>query len=216
MKSRPILFSAPMVRAILDGRKTQTRRIIKPQPIAVRDVDGPAICPMCLPPLQSFAMTCKLGKPGDQLWVREAWQAVKPWDIGYVLCNPAHMDAEIHYRATADKCVPELPWRPSIFMPRFASRITLEITEIRCERLNKISDEDAQAEGIFLNRNDWYDCGNGLRGESSPMAAYRALWETINGYGSWAANPWVWVVSFQNAPMQAPAPCGAIEPKTES
>ena len=210
MKARPILFSAPMVRALLAGRKTQTRRIIKPQPIAVRDVDGPKICPMCLPPLQSFAMTCKLGKPGDQLWVRETWQAVKPWGIGYELCNPAHMDAEIHYRATAEKMVPELPWRPSIFMPRFASRITLEITEIRCERLNKISDDDAQAEGIYLNQNDWWDCGNGLRGESSPMAAYRALWETINGPGSWSANPWVWVISFQNASGDARRDGGPI------
>jgi hypothetical protein len=195
-----------MVRAILDGRKTQTRRIIKPQPIAVRDVDGPAICPMCHPPLQSFAMSCKLGKPGDQLWVRETWQSVKPFGHGYVLADPKEKDVEIHYRATADTCVPEMPWRPSIFMPRHASRITLEISEVRCERLNSISDDDAQAEGICLNRNDWWDCGNGLRGEESPMAAYRALWETINGPGSWTANPWVWVISFHNADAMASPP----------
>jgi hypothetical protein len=188
-----------MVRAILAGRKTQTRRTIKPQPIAVRDVDGPAACPMCHPPLQSFAMACKLGKPGDQLWVRETWQAVKPFGHGYVLADPAEKHAEIHYRATAEPCVPEMPWRPSIFMPRHASRITLEITQVRCQPLNRISDQDAQAEGIYLNRNDWWDCGNGLRGESSPRAAYRALWETLNGPGSWAANPWVWVISFRNA-----------------
>jgi hypothetical protein len=135
----------------------------------------------------STIFRCPYGQPGDQLWVRETWQAVKPWnEIGYTLCNPADADAEIHYRSTAEKMVPELPWRPSIFMPRFASRITLEITKIRVERLNEISENDACWEGIDLTAND-----------CDYVKTYRQLWQSINGPESWAANPWVWVVEFR-------------------
>lgn len=187
-----------MVRALLDGSKTQTRRIFPCQSTDIIKVTQHEKSPLTWMPWfedsqgklqrKSWDETCRFGMIGDQLWVRETWQAVKPWDIGYVLCNPAHMDAEIHYRATADKCVPELPWRPSIFMPRFASRITLEITGVRVERLHEISENDACWEGIDTSAND-----------CDYVKTYRQLWESINGPGSWDKNPLVWVISFQNA-----------------
>ena len=186
-RERPILFSAPMVRALLDGRKTQTRRIIKRTalewleegftPEFVAEPGNAAICPF--------------GKPGDRLWVREAWSAEwswrheKPRDI-----IPA---APIWYWADGDPA--ERDWtrpKPSIHMPRWASRITLEVTEVRVERLQDISEADATAEGskepslVPIIGACW-----------SERDAYAKLWEHINGPGSWDANPWVWAVSFK-------------------
>ena len=144
-KERPIIFSGPMIRAILEGRKTQTRRIVKPN---------------CLSKLSPY------GRTGDRLWVRETW-GHNPEGPGYVYRSDGDFDMKFH----GDR------WRPSIHMPRWASRITLEVTGVRVERLQDINEEDALAEGV--------------------EHAFRSLWESINGPGSWDANPWVWVVEFR-------------------
>lgn len=164
MKERPIIFSGPMVRALLAGTKTQTRRICK---LEVR-------AGMPEPEWASLLKCCPYGQPGLKLWVRETFRE----------CNGT--EKRIDYRATTDVPNPNANWRPSIFMPRAASRITLEIMSVRVERLRDISEADAMAEGV------------GIQCES-PMAVmeYSLLWESINGAGSWDANPWVWVVSFK-------------------
>lgn len=192
MNERPIAFGGSMVRAILGGGKTQTRRIVDPQPEARATVypmpldgewywqhkklhagylhTGRRAMERLMVPL------CPYGKVGDHLWVRETWRARAPDQDG---CT-------IDYRAdhwTEDPC--DVPWRPSIHMPRWASRITLEITDVRVERLQEISASDALAEGVTHSTlND-------------PRVEYRWLWESIYGTGSWDANPWVWVVEFR-------------------
>jgi hypothetical protein len=166
-KERPILFSTPMVRALLAGTKTQTRRIVKPQPVTSGDRD---------------TFLCPYGQPGDLLWVRETHYVAS---AGY----RDGRDRVIWYRATE----PEAPcsWTPSIHMPRWASRITLRITGVRVERLNDISNEDAAAEGW-----PGPDEQNSIA-SAYPIAWYSRLWEQINGRSSWERNPWVWVVSFE-------------------
>jgi hypothetical protein len=198
MTERPILFSAPMMRAILSGEKTQTRRIVKPQPQANTVTWG------CTAG-QGFGFSfgggdrirCKFGEVGDRLWVRETWR-------------PQVIDADGQVRITCvDSCrdvYPPEDWRipksaergnvPSIFMPRWASRITLEITSVRVERLNEISEEDAMAEGMRL-LNGRYTFNDGLWEERTAIDAFKALWHKINGEQSWLANPWVWVVGFK-------------------
>ena len=184
-KERPILFSGPMVRAILDGRKTQTRRVAKPLDI-----------------------TCPYGSPGDRLWVRETWTpdhaAFYPH---FPVCYRAGFGPEYerkngHVWSSEQNAWFPWKWRPSIHMPRWASRITLEITGVRVERLNDISEEDAIAEGIhqFAALSLW---GNDPKGTpaklvgGNPQEAFALLWESINGEGSWALNPWVWVIEFK-------------------
>lgn len=213
VKERPILFSGPMVNAILEGGKTQTRRIVKPQPmpgvpfVGIRD--GIAVFEKWYHPTISMRSEnkCPYGKPGDSLWVRETW--------GSNGC----LNCPIHYRATEPEWKnntsnPLARWRPSIHMPRCASRITLEVTGISVERLRNISEEDAIAEGLSAITKDGqmvkYGISDrdGLPGnddygwhwsewEKDPREAYRKLWESINGPGSWNANPWVWVIEFK-------------------
>jgi hypothetical protein len=200
---RPILFSAPMVRALLAGTKTQTRRIVKPQPevcgadwLAKRR-DGPAQFLYYWPRGDGYAVndrfvaeSCPYGQPGDRLWVRESIH---------------RGDACARY--SADGSVVNLAdWRwkrdnlPSIHCPRELSRITLEITGVRVERLQGISEVDAKAEGIR-----WTDAGplhahlDGGFNFPTARDAYERLWGDINGPGSWDANPWVWVVEFKRA-----------------
>jgi hypothetical protein len=192
-KERPILFSGEMVRAILDGRKTQTRRIVKPQPAGLwgstGKVFGHTFSGVLEGPKDHY-WVCKYGQPGDRLWVRET----------FTVCA----DSNIFYRADGKPDPWDgVEWKPSIHMPRRASRITLEITGVRVERLNDISEEDAISEGTE-NRSDlaW---GHG--GQGNDMARWAVehghrygflhLWESINGEGSWALNPWVWVVEFK-------------------
>ena len=194
MKERPILFSAPMVRAILAGTKTVTRRIVKPQPR-----DGFNAAPH--PEVQSFERCCKHGQPGDRLWVREAWAEPTTLDPGptfyradYPDCVPAHFENV----PSAD----QIKWKPSIHMRRNQSRITLEITDIHVERLQDISGKDILAEGAVLRAHD-DEFGH------NPVSAFDGCvyldlaslwargWESINGAGSWAENPWVWVISFR-------------------
>lgn len=170
-----------MVRAILEGCKTQTRRIVKPQPIEHNGVCeyGPAIAGS-MHALHQWMISnkCPYGKPGDRLWVRETW--------GKVHYEGVDPDPTYFYRA--DETDPEknalIRWRPSIHMPRWASRIILEVVSVRVERLQGISEEDAKAEGIPE------ECAN------ISIDTFAALWQSINGPGSWEANPWVWVVEF--------------------
>lgn len=224
MKERGILFSAPMVRALLDGSKTQTRRALQAQPFAGDHYQGD----VCFdgfrmrqsgdeaPPAKFSAeavgggaylnqeIRCPYGQPGDRLWVRETW------------AQPAALDpGPTFYRADYPACaagytnlptVDEITWKPSIHMFRKDSRILLEIISVRVERLNDCSEVDAIAEGIELERccgRSSDACGTHLGGccgqpeTVNPVTAYRELWEEINGAGSWEANPWVWVVEFK-------------------
>jgi hypothetical protein len=220
MKERPILFSAPMVRAILDGSKTQTRRLVKPQPTSgewpLLDIAldmrgnrvGAAVWWMDENDQHNGETLCPYGQPGDRLWVKEthapaadcwgAWERRMRMDS----TGPAPL---IHYRADGGDPFVE-KWRPSIFMPRWASRIKLEITGVRVQRLQGISKEDAKAEGIdeWIKRG-FVDATNGKPWESAVRfdatcpfrGAFGSLWESINGAGAWDANPWVWVVEFK-------------------
>lgn len=186
MKERPILFSGPMVRAILDGRKTQTRRIVK-------NINPTLIESGASASQIANALTCPYGSPGDRLWVRESFSS---WHHGYhwYECtregrSPASA-SNVFYRETHHFPDDDQKWVPSIFMPRWASRIMLEVTDIRAERLHEITEDDVRAEGVFPY----------MIADASPptmTGQFRLLWEQINGTGSWDVNPWVWVISFK-------------------
>ena len=185
MRERPILFSAPMVRAILDGRKTVTRRIVKARDLEWMDVHQGLREP-------DNAERCPYGQPGgDCLYVRETWAAPHAYD--HLPPRLIPQDARIHYAATEDRG--GLLWRPSIHMPRWASRITLEITSVRVELLQQIDIADAQAEGVSDTGAFILD-GEGNE-QGGPIAEYAVLWDQINGDGSWESNPWVWVIEFK-------------------
>ena len=222
MRERPILFSAPMVRAILAGKKTQTRRVVR-WPDWVGEEDRLRLAVQI--PAHGLALmsdgrtqrrfTCPYGQPGDQLWVRETWG---PCAGGVV------------YRASEDPaaCPDGGKWQPSIFMPLWASRITLEVTGVRVERLHAITEDDAKAEGVepTMTWETWsaYDPktqgypsffvrpseGDGYenirhhppRELISARASFIGLWRQINGMDSWDANPWVWVVEFKRLEEQ--------------
>ncbi|MCO1336375.1 hypothetical protein MO867_18745, partial [Microbulbifer sp. OS29] len=216
-----ILFNGDMVRAILDGRKTQMRRPIKPQPFngvndeqAIKQIGG-------LPPGRSLYqeinsawqsryvdIDCPYGEPGGRLWVRETF--------GYEVRSLGGAPHEqIVYRASKPDAVhcydcngmgQPIKWKPSVHMPRWASRITLEITGVSVERIQDISEEDAIAEGILnstlqtpLTKTVMYHCGpwpTPICGESA-RDAYGALLESIYGKDGWDQNPWVWVIEFR-------------------
>jgi hypothetical protein len=196
---RPILFSGPMVRAILEGRKTQTRRIVKPQPDENglsfmknapldwrEDVHGPWLQWKGETPGGDTWNGPTPYLPGLNLWVREThlFRA-----SGRVVDYRADMDPV----EAAGFGAMYGGWKPSIFMPRWASRINLEVTGVRVERLQDISEEDAIAEGVPLD----YVGKNGLTCTCKQYKCrYVHLWIDINGPGSWDANPWVWVVTF--------------------
>lgn len=213
MKEHPILFNEPMVRAILGGIKTQSRRIIKPQPIQTKagwkwegtrpkaTKGNGTIATMGLNSLNALLTalmrSCPYGAIGDRLWVRETF-AIHPF-----LNPPYCWDGPYLYRATdGNQKEEKISWRPSIHMPRSASRIILQITDLRIERLNDISAADAIAEGIepiIGPDNETYygnygkeDIGHLLH----PIESYRSLWESINGPDSWIDNPYVWVIDF--------------------
>lgn len=209
MIERPILFQGAMVRAILAGTKTQTRRLVKPQtavshhylqPMFGKSPDGHEFGTPGLwrevgpdyPDGPEDDRRCPYGAPGDRLWVREAWGFdsgvrgdFRPLDRQ----DLSGMDLLTHTLYSADGG--EAPrWRPSIHMPRWASRITLEVTSVRAERLQSISDDDAIDEGISREGLSI------IRG--SARQRFAELWDDINGKRApWASNPWLWVVSFR-------------------
>lgn len=207
MNSRPILFKDEMIRAILEGRKTQTRRIIKPP----RGFPKNSHCdPFIQPPAvwwwlgmhsPCVLQECPYGQIGDQLWVRESWRGPCQWGewqdkFIYRADGPSEWPTNIQPPHVAT-------WKPSIHMPRSASRITLEITDVRVERLQKISYEDAQAEGVQTETADpwFYHIPTKLNvydfAADEPQGSFRKLWESINGPSSWNENPWVWVIEFK-------------------
>lgn len=196
-KSRPILFSGPMVRALLADTKKMTRRIVKLKPTfdersglswkrgtyGIR-LDGKSY-------LDEFVKECPYGTVGDRLWVRETWATSAAYD-SYKPSKLTVNSDPWFYRADGEGGEDRGKWRPSIFMRTFISRITLEITGVRIERVQDISEEDAKEEGCIpddqsLNPN-----------EIGPAASiFESLWKSINGPDSWDANPWVWVIQFK-------------------
>ena len=224
---RPIIFSRPMVQAILDGRKTQTRRIIKPRPpykaavkalagtdyglMADLAVDHPAARPdyhRVIGPVWAVRNVmgiegggqpewkCPYGHAGDRLWVKETWQAIHVFidpetgygdDLEYAKTTADVFKAPYHWSIIYAASDPQadyhkddrgFPWRPSIYMPRFASRIDLRINRIVGQPLQEMTEDDARAEGV------------------SSRAEFEALWNSIHGPKAWECDPWVWVVHF--------------------
>ncbi|MHB8109690.1 MAG: hypothetical protein ACYDHW_06630 [Syntrophorhabdaceae bacterium] len=217
MSNKPILFSGPMVRAILEGRKTMTRRVVKPQPPGWIDDFGFN----CFTPKGSISgrgyyegeLAEKFIKmpyhPRDILWVRETWALAHFSTDEY-----DHIDAIEEYEGPIPKEKPDKywsvaynanfddirhdqddrlikKWRPSIFMPRWASRVTLEVTGVRAERLQEITEEDARREGA-----EWLS-GTPING-TNYVRSFSDLWDSINGKEyPWSSNPWVWVIEFR-------------------
>lgn len=230
MKERGMLFSKSMVLALLDGSKTQTRRIVKPQPTIDaqgnfcwngwnfgQTFEGPRIQAIAspLPSSKTKKVHCPYGKPGDRIWVRETgWE--RPERSPKMLREGADTWERYYYDADGWTDLEHdqfKEWgfkrRPCIHMPRWASRIDLEITGVRVERLQDISEADAKAEGIesAFDGTRWrmYDhCDGeekslyvGPRWTIDPIRSYKSLWLSINGAGSWDANPWIWVIEFR-------------------
>jgi hypothetical protein len=234
MTARPILFSAPMVRALLEGRKTQTQRVIKPQPDqATSEFTSAEVSAAWQDGF--IDVRCPYGQPGDLLWVRESFSDLTE-ELGqsWERYNPGKNLYEqgkkpfFWYRADGEQpdrgngTAFDAPWKPSIHMPRWGSRITLEITDVRVQRLNEISEEDALAEGInhdfIKNIKDELDdqgmtCPDDLDSDwkvfwspaddredclkYTAKDAYQTLWEDLHGPGSWDTNPWVWALTFK-------------------
>lgn len=209
-KERPLLCAGEVVRAILEGRKKHTRRVVKPQPMMVVDNtsvlwNGPSAELKIA--LERLGRGCPHGQPGDRLWVRETWSAPHAYDglPPNLIQEHARLiskECRIHYAATEERG--GLLWRPSIHMPRWASRITLEITDVRVERLQDISEEDATFEGCTKNHNGYYWGGphaaTGLKQFASPIQAFSDLWDSLYEKDSvkcWSANPWVWAIEFK-------------------
>lgn len=237
MKQIPILLNGEMVRAILDGRKTQTRRVVKsidhdlldmmsedaetgaPDSELLELLYGPSTddngksvadqwmvrCTEC-PEEGVLTLGQGFGRVGDRLWVREAWQGpLVPYELSHELFKDSEQFESPQYceyranggstpvfiNADDEECQ---RWRPSIHMPRWASRITLEITSVRVQRLQDISEDDSMAEGIPFEGD-----------QPSPRDNFSALWESIRGAGSWDENPWVWVIEFKRVDSEVAA-----------
>lgn len=220
-RERPILFNDQMVRAILEGRKTVTRRVVTPQPDFLGSMVDPNTPFKTLDAGLHARITCPYGQPGDRLWVRETWTDVNMCgapalayradeDIRDLMEEPGFLDdrGAFNYDDPRVKPYPfacwyaeldQARWRPSIHMPRWASRILLEITAVRVERLQDISEEQALAEGVRGEPCDHarQACSDiGCWGDTA-KGAFGFLWEQLNGAGAWQANPWVWVVEFK-------------------
>lgn len=213
-QEKPILFSGPMVRAILAGRKTQTRRLVKPQPDCFLPIpqstgihaegDWPfwADGGFRTHPASSNPLPCPY-PVGTRLWVKENYRMLDYWDK----LKPSDNEPDDPIRYESDGAGPSPGFgklRPSLFMMRWMSRITLEVTAARIERLNDISEADAKAEGVF-----WHEGGgvgpSGWKFSATSGVylfaedAYAALWGSLNGPGSWAKNPLVWAYTFRRA-----------------
>lgn len=217
MDERPILFSGPMVRAILEGRKTQTRRTVATRLLDLfGEPDGweaqhfSTWRSWCHHSNQMEHFTSPYGQPGDRLWVRETWLELHRDHWGdtslprqAVYNHPWPRVNACAYRADTspenDKVRESYGyrWRPSIHMPRWASRLSVDIVNLRVERLHDISEADARAEGIATLADGGWGWPEWPCGCTSARAAFMALWKEINGAESWDANPWVWVVEFR-------------------
>lgn len=199
-KETGLLFQAPMVRALLRDvdPKTQTRRVVKLN--ASGRVSRGGRNWHCEDP--EAVLACPYGQPGDRLWVREKWAPDPPIDDSWASTEwsgcgrridgvPERFHHPRFCNYAADWLHGPIRWRPGIHMPRWASRILLELTEVRVQRLQDISEADAMAEGIDPDGDEWRDCC------LTPRTPFLTLWESINGLGSWDANPWVWALSFR-------------------
>jgi hypothetical protein len=224
MTSRPILFSAPMVRALLDGRKTQTQRAVKPMAgqqqgwlmprlldsvrhveiVRLRAEDGGDLGAQLTHPMSRKGdplgwVRCPYGQPGDELYVKETWRPLPG-------VFAPHDWRDVEWRASPPH-VSGPRWRSPLHLPRALSRITLRVTSVGVERLQAISEADAMAEGIesvlpidgdsMRTYRDYLGSSDPCEWFGRPRDSYRSLWESINGAGSWAANPWVWVISVE-------------------
>jgi hypothetical protein len=183
VRERPILFGPAMVRAILEGRKTQTRRAINPRWWRCLDSEDQR-------DRASALRQCPFGVPGDRLWVRETWAWPGEEDVLY---RASHQ--HIQDKMRSDPLYPQFNWRPSIHMPRWASRLTLEVTAVRVQRLQEISEEDAREEGasevpIAIDVVDGHES----------RYQFSRLWDSIHGEGAWESNPWVWALTFRRLP----------------
>ncbi len=206
MTERPIIFNGEMVRAIREGRKTQTRRPIKHQPggaylgyIKERNTYWLQGEP------SSVEVKCPFGLPGDRLWVRESFWCVDLPEMGDVPCLLYEDEFERYQQSTKDfesrPCSLKFGHHPSIHMPRWASRLILEITNIRVERVQEITEEDAIKEGITGPHDVGYKAYR-IPGDSKPRysraeVAFEYLWDSLYGEGAWELNPWVWVIAFE-------------------
>ncbi|WP_339479132.1 hypothetical protein [Pseudomonas sp. RL_5y_Pfl2_73] len=207
MKERPILFGGPMVRAILGGQKTVTRRAVK---FPLKDkatgcwLAGNEIGPVEVRDNSPF------GQPGDRLYVRETFMDLRGAGVEHRPDPDGPLQryaygADTRPGSHGDEARKDfgLKWKPSIHMPRAACRILLEITDVRVERLQDISDGQAEAEGIDLDQladaQERYDmvADHNMTGRPTAVGQFAYLWESINGAGAWDANPWVWVVEFK-------------------
>jgi hypothetical protein len=195
-KERPILFSGPMVRALLEGRKTQTRRLMKPQPVHGAEYASKGFEPPCALHLDFYGNpigthTCPYGVPGDRLWVREAWwhdpECRIPMDLNHPGRPCVRYSADYDFQGKGFG-----RQRSSIHMPRWASRITLEVTEVRVQRLHEISGADAYAEGCSEH---------GPEKLGLAVHEFARQWRIIHGPEGWESNPWVWAISFKPAPL---------------
>lgn len=201
MKERPILFNTEMVNAILEGRKTQTRRIINPQPVFKEGTGFHwkgamyGIGSDYAETVRNFTnFSCPLGRIGDRLWVRETFRLYDSDECPHAdfPCGCPRNGTPL-FKASHD-CRDGEKWKPSIHMPRWASRILLEITGIRVERLQSISDEDAKAEGFdYSTHPSAIEMGYAIGAKTN----FRHTWEQIYGANAWNKNPWVWVVEFK-------------------
>ena len=228
MKEHPILFNGEMVRAILEGRKTQTRRVVNPPPpehLPDSDIRGPEVfSPYIIrngeqvegEPIYGvyddwgeWGAKFPYGQPGDRLWVRETWSPdhkdFYPFDKMVYRADNCHAglkqwakDCELHNHYPNEGCACHFRWRPSIHMKRENSRIDLEITDVRVERLQDISEEDAKAEGFGNDEDPFWRptaCDPDSGGYPSCRNSFHYVWDSI--YKNWGTNPWVFVIEFK-------------------
>lgn len=222
MTDRPIIFSAPMAKAIISGRKSMTRRLLRAKVPAAPAMDAiapgnaathpaPYLDAYCSEPHTAAnprgmsqlwcwwtrdnrcGATFKVPyMPGDQLWVRETW---KPHSL-YAHLKPSEVPkTNVFYAANGGYSPSNTPWNPSIYMPRWASRLTLTITGVKLERLQDITEEEALAEGVQPGRNGWWSGAEGQAG-TTPRAAFALLWNSLHGAGAWDVNPTVVALTF--------------------
>lgn len=203
MVERPIIYSGGMVRGLLADQKTATRRLMKPQPDFLGSMVDPNTPFKTLGAGLHARITCPYGEPGDRLWVREAWatdaqvDSIAPRELSQG--EPIWYPADDHLRQTGCSMMSRGKCRPSIHMPRWASRILLEITAVRVERLQDITDEQALAEGVAVCEQDLDpDCNC-----YSPRELFSILWSSLYGVESWQSNPYVWVIEFRRVEVGA-------------